>query len=559
MKKFTFLLNFLFIFFLSVQAQQWGDYTYYSTSGSSLGYLVDTNGTTYHTYNFASNAKTGYSAYVIPGGTVVRTVSRTGNSFNGGGMTGQIQKVDWNNNIIWDFVYSTTQYCAHHDITPLPNGNVLIIAYELKTPAEATAAGSSMAITIWSEKVIEVQPTGLNTGDIVWEWHVWDHLVQNVDSTKANYQTSIIDHPELLNINYGTKKDWMHMNGIDYNPLLDQIVVSSHYLNEMYVIDHSTTSAEAAGHTGGRSGKGGDFLYRWGNPAAYQAPGTTNFNVIHDSHWVPMDCPRANSLVGYNNDGISANQSCVDIFYPPYDGYNYLHTAGTAYDPVTYDWRHACNGHNHDLGNSQQLPNGNMLVCVAQSGYIYEIDSNQNILWSKSVTGTTPHAYRYTACYIAGTQPTTPLITMYDDTLTSSTVAATYVWYFNGVMIQGATDQSYVPTANGSYQVKAIDGGGCESEISFPYSYLSLKINDKQTYNKLNVFPNPSDGLITIEGAFSWASDFDVIITDVVGKVISQSRKKSTFDLSGFERGLYHVIVKTQDGRLLTQKVLLMK
>jgi len=36
------------------------------------------------------------------------------------------------------------------------------------------------------------------------------------------------------------------------------------------VIDHSTTTAQAAGHSGGTYGKGGDLLYRWGNPNAYQ-------------------------------------------------------------------------------------------------------------------------------------------------------------------------------------------------------------------------------------------------------------------------------------------------
>lgn len=540
-------------------AQQWGDYTYYSTTGSSVGYLVDTNGATYHTYTFSSTAKTGYSSYVMPGGTVVRTVSHTGNSFMGGGMTGQVQKVDWNNNVVWDYVYSTTQYCMHHDICPLPNGNVFIISYELKTAAQATAAGSTSAITMWPDKVIEVQPTGATTGNIVWEWHVWDHLVQNVDSSKANYYPSIVDHPELLNINYQTQKDWMHMNGIDYNPLLDQIVVSSHNMNEMYVIDHSTTTAEAAGHTGGRSGHGGDFLYRWGNPASYQASGTNDFHVIHDAHWVPLDCPRANYLVGYNNDGISSSQSCVDMINPPYNGYNYLHTPGTAYAPSTYDWRHACNGHNHDLGNSQQLPNGNMLVCVAQSGYIYEIDSSQNIIWSKTVSGTAAHAYRYTACYIAGTLPATPVISNSSDTLSSSTVGSTYVWYFNGVVIPNASSQTYVPLQNGSYQVQAIDAGGCASEISYPYEYLSLSLYPVSPVKPLKLFPNPSTGRVKIEGAFSNATSYELFVTDMVGKVILQAKNMNSVDLSFCENGLYQFTVRTEDGRILSQKLSLIK
>ncbi|MGC8644373.1 MAG: hypothetical protein ACP5XB_31305, partial [Isosphaeraceae bacterium] len=52
---------------------------------------------------------------------------------------------------------------------------------------------------------------------------------------------------------------------------LDQILLSVHSFSEIWIIDHGTTTAEAATHKGGRSGKGGDLLYRWGNPQAYRA------------------------------------------------------------------------------------------------------------------------------------------------------------------------------------------------------------------------------------------------------------------------------------------------
>ena len=207
-------------------AQQWGNYLLYSLQNSSAAYLLDTNLAVAKTWSFASTARTGYSTYMIPGGTLVRTVAKSGTSFTGGPICGQVQKVDYNGNIVWDYVYSTTQYCSHHDICPMPNGNVLLIAYELKTATEATAAGSKSAIVMWPDKIVEIKPTGATTGDVVWEWHAWDHLVQNNDPTKNNYYANIVDHPELLNINYKTQKDWMHMNGIDYNPILDQIVFS---------------------------------------------------------------------------------------------------------------------------------------------------------------------------------------------------------------------------------------------------------------------------------------------------------------------------------------------
>lgn len=398
--------------FLSVSliasSQTYDGYTFYSVQGSTKAYLVDMTGATYHQWTFASGSTTTYSSYLLPGGVVLRAVNHSGNSFTGGPVSGEVQKVDYNGTVLWDYVYSTTSYCSHHDIHPMPNGNVLLIAYERKTATEATQAGCSQSIEMWPEKIVEIQPVGATGGTVVWEWHVWDHLVQQYDPSKNNYGT-ITAHPELLNINYNTSKDWMHMNGIDYNEALDQIVVSSHNLNEVYVIDHSTTTAQAATHTGGNSGHGGDFLYRWGNPLAYSTTGTVDFNVVHDAHWVPADSPSyPNELCAFNNKGATGSKTCVDIFNPPISGSNYLLTPGTAYAPTTYDWRYTYSGTaQQDMGNSQQLPNGNTLICLAMIGQIIEINPSQTQVWTKSIAGTVAQAFRYPPCYITGTYTAT--------------------------------------------------------------------------------------------------------------------------------------------------------
>jgi len=83
--------------------------------------------------------------------------------------------------LIWDYTFSSPTYCQHHDIEYLPNGNVLILATELKTQQACIAAGRDTSLLqdgeLWPEFVVEVQPIGLDSGVVVWEWHAWDHLV----------------------------------------------------------------------------------------------------------------------------------------------------------------------------------------------------------------------------------------------------------------------------------------------------------------------------------------------------------------------------------------------
>ena len=174
MKKILLVIS--IVAFTFANAQQWGLYTLYSVKGSNTAILVDTAGVTYKTWTFATDKKTCFSSYLTKGDTLVRTVLYPGNIITGGPISGEVQKVDWKGNVVWDFVYSTATTVIHHDICPMPNGNVLMIAYDIKTADEATQAGSSVAGVRHSEKIIEVRPTGLTTGEIDWEWKLWDHL-----------------------------------------------------------------------------------------------------------------------------------------------------------------------------------------------------------------------------------------------------------------------------------------------------------------------------------------------------------------------------------------------
>lgn len=542
-----------------LSAQQWGHYTLYGIQNGTTTYMVDTNGTTFKTWTHASNQKTCYSSYLEPGGVLVRSVTKSGGSFtNAGPSCGTVQKVDWNGAILWTFDYATANYWTHHDIHPMPNGNVLLISWERRTSTEVAAAGvTGYTGEMYMEKIVEIEPVGTTGGNVVWEWKAWDHICQSADPSKPNYVTSIVNNPQRLNINYNPKKDWMHMNGVSYNPMLDQITFSSHNHNEVYVIDHSTTTAEAAGSTGGNSGKGGDILYRWGNPAAYQATGTQIFKVVHDAHWNPENVPNPGYLCGYNNQGISFNQSCADQFAPPYDGYNYSLTPGSAYLPSTYALRQASGGYNSNMGNMQVLPNGNKLLCLATAGIIKEFDPAGNMIWSKTASGFTPKAFRYDSCYIFNTPPAIPTVTLANDTLFAST-ATTYQWYYNGYQIPGATNAYYVPTQTGNYKVRITDINGCVLRYSEDYFFdITSSLQPSGELYSLQIFPNPTTGIFNIR--HSENGHFTVMITDETGRVLKIEQSISTLDLSAYEQGIYFITLIAQTGEKSTRRVVYLR
>ena len=304
-------------------------------------------------------------------------------------LKGIIEKFDNKSNLLWEFEYSNSEHCSHHDIEPLPDGNVLMIAWEYKTKDEAIAAGrnpNNGGISLCPDYIIEVEPTEFSSGEIVWEWHAWDHLIQDYDPSKDNYGI-VSDHPELIDINYyenPSSRDWNHINSVDYNMEFDQILLSVKHFDEIWVIDHSTTTEEAASHTGGRSGKGGDILYRWGNPQAYRV-GTTSDRKYFSQHgaiWVEKGCPGEGNILVFNN-GIGHEYSSVDEIVPPVDDNgNYFYTSGEAYGPDDLLWTYRKeNLVSWSLSNVQRLPNGNTLICSGNQGLFLEVTSENDIVW----------------------------------------------------------------------------------------------------------------------------------------------------------------------------------
>ena len=420
-----FLIN---LFFLTAfcTAEVFDGYTLFSPTGGGPGggtggtsYLLDNNMNTVHTWQHPRGAAS--MPYLLADSSIIYPYRVVSPTMSAGGVGGGIAHIAWDGTLIWQYEVSDDNYQHHHDVQPLPNGNILVVAWERKTAAEAYAMGRHTIDNplgeMWSTAIFELEMVPPNQANIVWEWHLWDHLVQDHDPALPGYGV-ISNHPELMDINHGdvgggggpggSNADWMHINAIDYNPHLDQIVISSRHQNEVYIIDHSTTTEEAAGHTGGNSGKGGDFLYRWGNPQVYNR-GTSNHQQLDSQHgvnWIPEGYPGAGNLILYNNNYGNQSSAVFELVTPlSPDSSIYLISGSQPFGPLGPTWVHTGGFHSNVQSGAFRLPNGNTLISVADDAIVFEVDSLGSNVWSYSFGGTNTmiaRAQKYSVDFLGG-------------------------------------------------------------------------------------------------------------------------------------------------------------
>ena len=365
-------------------------YTLFAPKHNTNTYLMDNAGRVVH--QWASTFYPGQSVYLKTNGNLLHCCQVRNRSFTGGGEGGRIEEFDWNGKLIWEFWFSNEKQQQHHDIAPLPNGNILMLVVENKTYEDCLAAGFPANMLrddkLFPDAVVEIQPIYPNGGKVVWEWHVWDHLIQDFDRSKANFG-DVAAHPELIYLGggRGAPAFWNHMNSIAYNAKLDQIVLSVRGNSEIWFLDHSTATAQATGHAGGQHGKGGDLIYRWGNPAAYKRGVESDaiLNQQHDAEWIPEGYPGAGHVTIFNN-GYNRGYTSIEEIVPPLDANgHYILEAGQAYGPAKPCWHYEAQNRtdffSSEISGAHRLPNGNTLICAGIVGHLFEVTPAGAMVW----------------------------------------------------------------------------------------------------------------------------------------------------------------------------------
>ena len=497
-------------------------------------YLLNNCGEIVHRWDDAIDFRPGNTAYLYPNGNLVKTKRPSavaGNPIWAGGGGAIVEMRDWDNQLLWSFEMNNDSMRLHHDIAPLDNGNVMMIAWKLRTLDEAIQAGrdtSFAALTqgeIWEDIIIEVNPAG----DIVWEWNVWNHLVQDRDATKDNFGV-VSTSPRRVNINYDAnegKADWMHGNALDYNEDLKQVMISVPTFNEFWIIDHTTTTAEAATSSGGDSNRGGDLMYRWGFPAAYGGDSADQKSFYqHDVHWIDDYLPTSHPQYGYIaffNNRVGNDFSTANVIIPPWDMYSWEYTLDSdTYGPTDYlkTFTHPTPQDMYSTGLSsvQLLPNGNTLLCSGRWGYSFELTPDDEIVWE-------------------------------------------YIMPRNGVNPATQGDTLMINN-NLTFRMKRIptDYQAFDGRDLTPQGYLELEpnldfcpdiIDDVEEISQydLKIYPNPASDILTIEWE-KGGKEVGFKVYDLVGRKIEDmtaSGGRKFLDISHWENGMYIVIINDME------------
>ena len=413
-------------------------YTLFTPLQSTSTYLIDLDGEVVH--EWPSEYRPGNAVYLLENGHLLRCCHVADNPiFRGGGTGGRIQEQAWDGTVRWDYSVSDEKGLQHHDIEPLPNGNVLVISYEARTRQEAIDAGRDPRMVgesgFWPDVIFEVKPIRPDGGEIVWKWRAFDHLIQDFDPDADNYG-DVTAHPERIDINADHRSeppmdeesrrrqeevlrkmrelgyvgddedeaeersrrrrdgrwsgsDWLHTNSVEYHAEYDLILLSVHSLSELWVIDHSTTTKEAAGSEGGRFGRGGDLLYRWGNPRTYGAGGINDqrFFRQHDARWVEGEKAGELRVTIFNNgtERPDGRYSSVDEIVLPFDPERgFTREAGKAFGPDELAWTWSTGDESFFssfISGAERLPGGNTLICSNTQSRVFEVTGDGEIVW----------------------------------------------------------------------------------------------------------------------------------------------------------------------------------
>ena len=285
---------------------------------SQRTFLMDGHGRISHEWYTSDRHPEATVAYLLPDGNLLKTTCKNSWIVMDGqfpiGTHGWVSIFAPDSSVVWHWKhFELGKEALHHDIEMMPNGNILVISWSMVPAEEARSLGwkqQGRRERIVFDKIYEVRPDLENGGaEIVWQWAMQDHIIQDTDPGLPDFGNPA-EHPGRIDLNWPqldhvqfNSGQLAHLNSVSYNSDDDVIMLSSAVFGEIWIIDHSTTTEEARGSTGGRYGRGGDLIWRFGNPQTHGA-GSRDDQVLywqHDAHFIDKSLPASGEILIFNN------------------------------------------------------------------------------------------------------------------------------------------------------------------------------------------------------------------------------------------------------------------
>ncbi len=218
-------------------------------------------------------------------------------------------------------------------------------------------------------------------------------------------------------------------------------------------------------------------------------------------------------------------------------------SAGTS---AVYQWHvNGVNvGTNSSSYSSSVLMNGDIVTCSYTS---------------TCVTASTVNSGNVTMTVNA--LPATATITQSGAVFTSSSATGNQ-WYLNGLIINGATSQTYTATANGNYTV-VVTSGGCSSAASAISTMTGVGINEvANPGTHFYIYPNPSNGVFNLVFTSTEIMEYTVRLRNELGQIIFEEKLDKfsgtytkAFDVTTYGQGQYFLTM-TNAKKVTFEKVI---
>ncbi|WP_309640492.1 T9SS type A sorting domain-containing protein [Flavobacterium sp.] len=132
-------------------------------------------------------------------------------------------------------------------------------------------------------------------------------------------------------------------------------------------------------------------------------------------------------------------------------------------------------------------------------------------------------------------------------TLTTTTTFQSYQWYLEGVLIDGATEQTYVPTIQGDYYC-VVTQNNCSAQSNVITAPFLSNGSFESSKNEIQLYPNPSSDIITV--SFNGNFDGNYTVINSLGQIVltgkgnTATEKSLKISVSNLKTGHYILQMK---------------